>query len=320
MLLTCILLLIGLILLVYASDRIVYSAAIFSRALGISPFIIGIVVAGLGTSLPELIISAGAVLEGQPALALGTIIGSNITNLLLIAGLAALIRPMSVQSAILRRELPIMLAVMALFGLFLWSGGITRIQGGFLLLAGLASLWLVVKIASIARRDQYDGFTTERNHELPQENSLPIALLWLVAGLLILPVSVRIVIDNAVAFTRYAGISGRITGLTILAIGTSLPELCTTIAAAVKGEKDIALGNLIGSTLFNITIVAGIPAILAATPMTAHSFVSDFWVMIAASILFVLFSAGRKQRLNRLKGIILLGGFIAWLTSLFMGY
>ncbi|WP_413494033.1 calcium/sodium antiporter [Morganella psychrotolerans] len=320
MLLTCILLLIGLILLVYASDRIVYSAAIFSRALGISPFIIGIVVAGLGTSLPELIISAGAVLEGQPALALGTIIGSNITNLLLIAGLAALIRPMSVQSAILRRELPIMLAVMALFGLFLWSGGITRVQGGFLLLAGLASLWLVVKIASIARRDQYDGFTTERNHELPQENSLPIALLWLVAGLLILPVSVRIVIDNAVAFTRYAGISGRITGLTILAIGTSLPELCTTIAAAVKGEKDIALGNLIGSTLFNITIVAGIPAILAATPMTAHSFVSDFWVMIAASILFVLFSAGRKQRLNRLKGIILLGGFIAWLTSLFMGY
>ncbi|HCM61039.1 MAG TPA: calcium/sodium antiporter [Morganella sp. (in: Bacteria)] len=320
MLLTCILLLIGLILLVYASDRIVYSAAIFSRALGISPFIIGIVVAGLGTSLPELIISAGAVLEGQPALALGTIIGSNITNLLLIAGLAALIRPMSVQSAILRRELPIMLAVMALFGLFLWSGGITRIQGGFLLLAGLASLWLVVKIASIARRDQYDGFTTERNHELPQENSLPIALLWLVAGLLILPVSVRIVIDNAVAFTRYAGISGRITGLTILAVGTSLPELCTTIAAAVKGEKDIALGNLIGSTLFNITIVAGIPAILAATPMTAHSFVSDFWVMIAASILFVLFSAGRKQRLNRLKGIILLGGFIAWLTSLFMGY
>ncbi|GAA0343569.1 calcium/sodium antiporter [Morganella psychrotolerans] len=320
MLLTCILLLIGLILLVYASDRIVYSAAIFSRALGISPFIIGIVVAGLGTSLPELIISAGAVLEGQPALALGTIIGSNITNLLLIAGLAALIRPMSVQSAILRRELPIMLAVMALFGLFIWSGGITRIQGGFLLLAGLASLWLVVKIASIARRDQYDGFTTERNHELPQENSLPIALLWLVAGLLILPVSVRIVIDNAVAFTRYAGISGRITGLTILAIGTSLPELCTTIAAAVKGEKDIALGNLIGSTLFNITIVAGIPAILAATPMTAHSFVSDFWVMIAASILFVLFSAGRKQRLNRLKGIILLGGFIAWLTSLFMGY
>lgn len=320
MLLTCILLLIGLILLVYASDRIVYSAAIFSRALGISPFIIGIVVAGLGTSLPELIISAGAVLEGQPALALGTIIGSNITNLLLIAGLAALIRPMSVQSAILRRELPIMLAVMALFGLFLWSGGITRVQGGFLLLAGLASLWLVMKIASIARRDQYDGFTTERNHELPQENSLPIALLWLVAGLLILPVSVRIVIDNAVAFTRYAGISGRITGLTILAIGTSLPELCTTIAAAVKGEKDIALGNLIGSTLFNITIVAGIPAILAATPMTASNFVSDFWVMIAASILFVLFSAGRKQRLNRLKGIILLGGFIAWLTSLFMGY
>ena len=320
MLLTCILLLIGLILLVYASDRIVYSAAIFSRALGISPFIIGIVVAGLGTSLPELIISAGAVLEGQPALALGTIIGSNITNLLLIAGLAALIRPMSVQSAILRRELPIMLAVMALFGLFLWSGGITRVQGGFLLLAGLASLWLVMKIASIARRDQYDGFTTERNHELPQENSLPIALLWLVAGLLILPVSVRIVIDNAVAFTRYAGISGRITGLTILAIGTSLPELCTTIAAAVKGEKDIALGNLIGSTLFNITIVAGIPAILAATSMTASNFVSDFWVMIAASILFVLFSAGRKQRLNRLKGIILLGGFIAWLTSLFMGY
>ncbi|MEG0279131.1 MAG: calcium/sodium antiporter [Morganella sp. (in: enterobacteria)] len=320
MLLTCILLLIGLILLVYASDRIVYSAAIFSRALGISPFIIGIVVAGLGTSLPELIISAGAVLEGQPALALGTIIGSNITNLLLIAGLAALIRPMSVQSAILRRELPIMLAVMALFGLFLWSGGITRVQGGFLLLAGLASLWLVVRIASIARRDQYDGFTTERNHELPQENSLPIALLWLVAGLLILPVSVRIVIDNAVAFTRYAGISGRITGLTILAIGTSLPELCTTIAAAVKGEKNIALGNLIGSTLFNITIVAGIPALLAATPMTADNFVSDFWVMIAASILFVLFSAGRKQRLNRLKGIILLGGFIAWLTSLFMGY
>ncbi|OBU03826.1 calcium/sodium antiporter [Morganella psychrotolerans] len=320
MLLTCILLLIGLILLVYASDRIVYSAAIFSRALGISPFIIGIVVAGLGTSLPELITSAGAVLEGQPALALGTIIGSNITNLLLIAGLAALIRPMSVQSAILRRELPIMLAVMALFGLFLWSGGITRVQGGFLLLAGLASLWLVVRIASIARRDQYDGFTTERNHELPQENSLPIALLWLVAGLLILPVSVRIVIDNAVAFTRYAGISGRITGLTILAIGTSLPELCTTIAAAVKGEKDIALGNLIGSTLFNITIVAGIPALLAATPMTADNFVSDFWVMIAASILFVLFSAGRKQRLNRLKGIILLGGFIAWLTSLFMGY
>lgn len=211
MLLTSILLLTGLILLVYASDRIVYGAAVFSRSLGISPFITGILVAGPGTSLPELLTSAGAVLEGQPDLALGTIIGSNITNLLLIAGLAALIRPLSVQSAVLRRELPLMLAVMALFGLFIWSGGITRVQGGFLVLAGLANLWLVVKIAAIARRDQYDGFTTEQNHELPQENNLPVALLWLVAGLLIMPVAVRIVIDNASAFTRYAEISGRIT-------------------------------------------------------------------------------------------------------------
>ncbi|HED3888434.1 TPA: calcium/sodium antiporter [Morganella morganii] len=319
MLLTSILLLTGLILLVYASDRIVYGAAVFSRALGISPFITGILVAGPGTSLPELLTSAGAVLEGQPDLALGTIIGSNIINLLLIAGLAALIRPLSVQSAVLRRELPLMLAVMALFGLFIWSGGITRVQGGFLVLAGLTSLWLVVKIAAMARRDQYDGFTTEQNHELPQENNLPVALLWLVTGLLIMPVAVRIVIDNASAFTRYAEISGRITGLTILAIGTSLPELCTTIAAAVKGEKDIALGNLIGATLFNTTVVAGIPALLATAPMAADRFMTDFAVMFAAGVLFIFFAAGRNQRLNRLKGIILLSAFTAWLISLFTG-
>lgn len=318
MLVTIFLLIIGLILLTYGSDRVVYGSAIFARALGVSPFIIGMTIVGIGTSLPEFMVSISAMMENAPEIALGTAIGSNITNLLLIAGTTALIRPLIVESDILKRELPLMLIVTALFGYLLSQQALTRFNGVFLVIIGIISVLIMIKVTAISQRYQCDIYTEEVNKELPRENNLTIALLWVVLGLLILPVSTRMIIDNAIAVARFYDVSEFVIGLTILAIGTSLPEFATTIAAAIKGEKDIALGNIIGSNIFNITLVLGIPAMIAPNQIATHTFMNNFWVMLAASILFMTFCLGRKHKLNRLKGIILLGCFIAWIITLFI--
>ncbi|MDC9623013.1 calcium/sodium antiporter [Xenorhabdus sp. XENO-7] len=318
MFLTIALLITGLILLVYGSDRLVYGAAVFARSLKIPPYIVGLTIMGIGTSLPELMVSITAAQDGLPNMAVGNAIGSNITNLLLITGAASLIRPITVKSDILRRELPLMLLITAFVGYILADNYLSRLDGIVLLLTALFFISLMIKMTTISQDDGLDSYTQERDAELPVEGNKGIALLWVVLGLIILPISTRMVIDNAAVVARIYGISELIIGLTILAVGTSLPELATSIAAAIKGENDMAMGNIIGSNVFNITLVLGIPGILSPSAISPQAFSRDFWVMMAASVLFTIFCLGRKHRLNRLNGVLLLGCFIAYFVVLFV--
>ncbi len=264
MLLATALLIIGLLLVVYSADRLVFAASILCRLTGVPPVVIGMTVVSVGTSLPEIIVSVSASLHGQIDLAVGTAIGSNIVNILLILGLAALLHPFRVHSDVLRRELPLMLVVSLLAGCVFYDDELSRLDGVAFLLLALAVIWLLysVKIARQAEKQGQDSLTREQVAELPREGTLPVALLWLGVALIIMPMATRMVVDNATVLANYFAMSELTIGLTVIAIGTSLPELATALAGARKGEDDIAIGNIIGSNIFNIAIVMGLPALI----------------------------------------------------------
>ena len=311
------LLIVGLFLLVYGADRLVYGAAVISRSLGVPPLIIGMTIVGIGTSLPELFVSTTAALNGQIDMAVGNVLGSNITNILLILGVAALIHPLAARSEVLRRELPLMLAVTVLCGFVLMDGTLSRLDGVVLLAAAAVFILLMLKIARLAQREGSDSLTVEQIAELPQDSSNTVAILWLVLAFIILPLSSKMVVDNATVIAHYFGMSELVVGLTVIAIGTSLPELATSIAGALKGEDDMAIGNIIGSNIFNTVIVLGVPALLSPGSVDSAAFHRDYWVMLAVSIVLTALCVGRKHRIGHLAGALLLCGFIAYLAVLF---
>ncbi|AEF47560.1 Na+/Ca+ antiporter, CaCA family [Serratia sp. AS12] len=311
------LLIVGLFLLVYGADRLVYGAAVISRSLGVPPLIIGMTIVGIGTSLPELFVSTTAALNGQIDMAVGNVLGSNIANILLILGVAALIHPLAARSEVLRRELPLMLAVTVLCGFVLMDGTLSRLDGVVLLAAAAAFILLILKIARLAQREGSDSLTVEQLAELPQDSSNTVAVLWLVLAFIILPLSSKMVVDNATVIAHYFGMSELVVGLTLIAIGTSLPELATSIAGALKGEDDMAIGNIIGSNIFNTVIVLGVPALLSPGSVDPAAFHRDYWVMLAVSIVLSALCIGRKHRIGHLAGALLLCGFIAYLAVLF---
>lgn len=317
MLLATALLIIGLLLVVYSADRLVFAASLLCRSLGVPPLIIGMTVVGIGTSLPEILVAAAAALHGQADLALGTALGSNITNILLILGLAALLHPFRVHSDVLRRELPIMLAVSALAGIFFYDGALSRLDGTVLLCMAAAYIWLIVKVARLADRQGNDSLTREQLAELPREGSRPVAFLWLGVALIIMPIATQIVIDNATVLANNFGISELTVGLTVIAIGTSLPELATAIAGARKGEDDIAIGNIIGSNIYNIAIVPGLTALLAPGEINPLLFTRDYGVTLLVSVIFALLCWRRARYIGKGAGAGLLCGFVIWMAMLF---
>lgn len=308
---------VGLFLLVYGADRLVYGAAVISRSLGMPPLIIGMTIVSIGTSLPELFVSVTAALNGQSDMAVGNVLGSNITNILLILGVAAVIHPLAVRSEVLRRELPLMLAVTVLCGLVLMNSQLSRLDGALLLVAAAGFITLMLKIARLAQREGNDSLTREQMAELPQSGSATVATLWLVLAFIILPLASRMVVDNATVIAHYFGMSELAVGLTMIAVGTSLPELATSIAGALKGEGDMAIGNIIGSNIFNMAIVLGVPALLSPSRLDPAAFQRDYWVMLAAIIALSALCIGRKHRIGHLAGALLLCGFIAYLALLF---
>lgn len=318
MLVAIALLIVGLILLVYGADRLVFSAAILSRSFGIPPLIIGVTVVGMGTSLPELIVSISAAAHGQMDIAVGTALGSNITNILLILGGAALLHPLTVQSNLIRRELPLMLLVALLCGFVLFNNELSRSDG--LALIALGAGWLVCAITFARRADSEssDTLTREQLAELPRDDiSNTVAFLWLAVALIILPIASRMVIDNATVMADYFGISELVIALTLVSVGTSLPELATVIAGALKGEDDIAIGSLIGSNIYNMVFVLGIPALVYPNSFDPTAFARDYWVMLGVSALFTLICLQRVRRIGRMAGALLLGGFILWVVMLY---
>jgi cation:H+ antiporter len=317
MFLAFVLMIVGLFLMVYAADRLVYSAAILARSLGVPPLIIGTTIVGVGISLPELVVSTTAAINHQMDLAVGNALGSNIINILLILGGAALIHPLSVRSDILRRELPLLLIVTLLCGFLLKDNQLTRFDGLLLLASAVGCMLLATKFARMAEKVGHDPLTHEQMSELPQDSNNTVAFLWLALAFIIMPLSSGMIVDNATVIARYFGISELVIGLTVIAIGTSLPELATFIAGAIKGEDDIAVGNIIGANIFNTCLVLGLPALIAPGSVSSDAFSRDYWVMLTVSIILTGLCLMRKHRIGHMAGALLLCGFFAYLVLLF---
>lgn len=307
----------GLALLVWSADRFVEGAAAAARHAGMPSLLIGMIVVGFGTSAPEMMVSALAAAQGNPGLALGNAYGSNITNIALILGLTALIGPIAVHSQVLRKELPVLTVITLLAAYQLWDGEISRIDAAVLLalFAGLMG-WSIYE----GLRQRTDAFGTEMERELI-EHAMPLktAILWLVVGLLLLIASSRLLVWGAVDIAQSLGVSDLVIGLTIVALGTSLPELASSLIAARKGEHDIALGNVLGSNLFNTLAVVGVAG--AIEPMAVESVIlhRDWLVMAALTLaLFVMgYGNGGEGRIRRAEGSLLITvylGYTAWLV------
>lgn len=311
---------IGLVVLVWSSDRFVTGAALAARLSGVSPLLIGIVIIGFGTSMPELIVSAIAALQGAPELALGNAYGSNIANIALILGLAAIIKPIRVHSQVLRKEIPLLGAVTLLSLAVIWNRQISRLDAWILLgIFAAAMTWTARQ--SIKRPD--DELIKEVEEELPpiENASMKRAVLDIVIGLLLLMAGSRGLVWGAVKIAGALGVSDLLIGLTIVAVGTSLPELASTLAAVRKGEDDLAVGNIVGSNFFNTLAVVGLAGAIHPLRIDPAIYTRDFPVMGALTLLLFLFSFGRKGqgRINRVEGAVFLLSYIAYTVYLVLG-
>ncbi|WP_299584858.1 calcium/sodium antiporter [uncultured Microbulbifer sp.] len=313
MLLAALAIIAGFIVLVWSADRFVEGAAATAKHAGMPTLLIGMVIVGFGTSAPEMVVSAIAALDGSPGLALGNAYGSNIANTGLILGLSALLIPLTVHSKIVRKELPLLLAITLLSGAFLWNDKLERWEGIILLLGFFALIGWSIFSALRGKGDQLEG---EVAGEL-EEHSMPLgrAIFWVVAGLILLIISSRMLVWGAVSIAESLGVSDLIIGLTIVALGTSLPELAATIVAARKGEHDIAIGNVVGSNMFNLLAVVGIAGTIAPMSSVPPEVLSRDWPMvIGLTIALFIFAYGfRGQgRINRWEGAALLTAYLVY--------
>lgn len=316
MLIASLAILAGLALLVWSADRFVEGSAATAGHFGMPPLLIGMVVVGFGTSAPEMVVSALAASQGNPGLALGNAYGSNITNIALILGITAVIAPIAVHSQVMRKELPILALVTLAAAWLLFDGELSRLDAaGLLVLFALLLGWSIWS----GMRKTDDAFATEMDAELAA-HPMPIrkAILWLVVGLVLLIISSRVLVWGAVDLAIRFGVSDLVIGLTIVAIGTSLPELASSIIAARKGEHDLALGNILGSNLFNTLAVVGIAGSIAPMAVANEVLIRDIPVMVGLTLaLFVLGYGFRGPgRINRLEGVGLLAIFVGYTAYL----
>jgi cation:H+ antiporter len=308
----------GLALLVWSADRFVEGSAATARHFGMPPLLIGMVIVGFGTSAPEMVVSAISASQGNPGIALGNAYGSNITNIALILGLTALISPIAVHSQVLRKELPILTAITGLAAWQLWDGDVTRTDA--LLLLGVF-VGLMVWTIWQGMQKKTDALGSEMEVEL-QVHAMPLrrGIIWLVVGLVLLIASSRILVWGAVEIAHAFGVSDLIIGLTIVAVGTSLPELASSIIATRKGEHDIALGNVLGSNLFNTLAVVGIAGTIHPMSVGPEVFSRDILVMAVLTVSLFVIGYGLRGpgRINRFEGAVLLAcyvGYTAYLAS-----
>jgi cation:H+ antiporter len=306
----------GLMLLIWSADRFVEGASASARHCGVPPLLVGMVVVGFGTSAPEMVVSVMAAAQGNPGLALGNAWGSNIVNMGLILGVTALVAPIRVRSVVLRKELPLLIAVALLSAALAWDLALSRTDAGVLLLAFAAVMvWSVMT----ARGHGEDALAQETAAEM-REGAMPLApaLMWLVVGLLVLVGASRLLVWGAVDIAQALGLSDMVIGLTVLAIGTSLPELAACVVAARKGEDDIALGNVLGSCLFNTLAVVGLAGVIAPMDVDSQALVRELPVMVGLTLLLFLMGRSwrRPGRINRWEAGGLLAvylGHTAWL-------
>ncbi|MGU3812829.1 calcium/sodium antiporter [Vibrio diabolicus] len=313
MLLATLAIMAGFVLLVWSADKFVEGAAASANYAGMPPLLIGMLVVGFGTSAPEMVVSAMAAMEGNSALALGNAIGSNIVNITLILGITAIIAPIAVHSSIIRKELPILLLVTLAIGAMLWNQHISMLEawiliGGFILLISW-SIWS-------ALRAKGDNFEQEIDDELSSRSmSLKSSIFWLITGLVLLIISSRILVWGAVEIAQQLGVSDLLIGLTIVALGTSLPELAASIVAARKGEHDIAVGNVVGSNMFNSLAVIGIAGTIEPiVNIGAEVFWRDWSSMLFVTGLLLLTAVrfDKSKTISRIEGTVLLSCYLGY--------
>ncbi|KFJ90339.1 sodium:calcium antiporter [Pseudomonas sp. 1-7] len=319
-LMTFVYLIAGLVLLVAGAEVLVRGAAKLAAQFGIPPLIIGLTVVAFGTSAPETAVSVQAALDGSGDLAIGNVVGSNIANVLLILGMTALVAPLIVSRQLIRLDVPIMIGASLLtFGLA-WDGSLSRLDGALLFAGVLTYTGFLIYSARKDKGGDDDEFAKEFGlDEAPKPYAWAINLGLIIAGLVLLVTGSNFLVEGAVTLARALGISELVIGLTVVAIGTSLPELATSILAAIKGERDIAVGNIVGSNIFNLLCVLGLASLVspAAISVSPNALAFDFPVMIAVAVACLpIFFAG--YRINRWEGLLFLAYYVAYTLYLIL--
>jgi cation:H+ antiporter len=311
----------GLLLLAGGGEALVRGATAIARRAGVSPAVIGLTIVAAGTSLPELVVSVLAALGGEPEIAVGNVVGSNIFNIVGALGITAMITTLPVHGSAVKYEWPFMFLVSCVVVLFARDGMLDRLEGGFMLLSfGLFTAFMV----RLARREvanheqfQFAAEAARRTIRAP-EATLGLAMAAVVVGLLLLVLGGSALVSGAVELARLAGISERVIGLTVVAIGTSMPEVAASTVAALRGRTDVAIANLIGSNIFNILGILGVSALIRPTVISAVMLNTDMvWMMVTAFALFPVMRTG--MRVSRLEGVLLLAAYVAYLALLLRG-
>jgi cation:H+ antiporter len=314
--LTVLLLVLGLLLLLGGAEFLVKGAAALATRIGVSPFLIGLTLVGFGTSSPELVASLEGAFQGYPGIAVGNVVGSNIANILLILGAAGLVFPMVCDRGALKRDGTMMLlAALALLGVCL-LGSLSR-EAGFVFLAVLALYLVYTYRADRKGRDGAGELHASEAEFLKARTpmSLVIEIAMTVGGLVALVIGASLLVDSAVGIATRFGVSDSVIGLTLVAVGTSLPELATSVLAACRRKADIAIGNVIGSNIFNVLGIAGTVAVVKPIAVPADIASFDIWVMVAASVVFMVL-AWTGARIGRIEALALLVGYGAYVTFL----
>lgn len=318
MLIACLGLIVGFVTLVWSADRFLNGAAASARLVGMSPLMIGLTIVSLGTSAPEIVVAVAAALNGTTLLAIGNAIGSNIANIGLVLGIGALIAPLPFARSVLGSELPWLMATTLAAFLVLFNLHLGRWEGIALLLMLGVLMWRLVREH---RQENVEELEPELEEIAALEQlSKRQAIIWLATGLLVLLLSAQLLVWAATQVALLLGVSELIIGLTVIAVGTSLPELAATVGSVLKGHTDIAIGNVVGSNILNILAVMALPAIIAPVTLDVAVMWRDFGMMLAMTLLLVLFAYGLNRRpvITRFEGAILLLAWIGYNTLLYL--
>lgn len=308
----------GLVMLIYAADKFVLGAASTAKHMGVSTMLVGLIIVGFGTSAPEMVVSAIASFEGKSGLALGNSVGSNITNIALVLGVGLLIVPMSIKSQTVKREMPILLVVTLLVLFLLLDLRLTFLDGLILIIGMFVVTGFLLYIGIKTDKDE---FSDELEAEFDLDIGLKKAVIYLIFGIVMLPVASQLMVKGASDIAAIFGVSEMVIGLTIVALGTSLPELAATVASAMKKEHDLAIGNIVGSNMFNLLGVIGISGLIRDYEFNAHFIKYDYFYMLMltvflflASVYFVL----KDRFISRVIGMILLVMYVAYMVWLYV--
>lgn len=304
--------LVGLLLLIWGADRFVHGAAATARNLGVPPLLIGLTIVALATSAPEILVSLVAALRGESGLAIGNAIGSNIANIGLVLGLVAMLRPVELKSATLRREMPALLAVSLLTVSLFLDSHLSR-EDGLVLMAGLVIVMIWLSRLGM-RSSATDPLQVEFDAEIPKHMSMKVAIFWLLIGIGTLLLGAELLVDGAVEIAHVLGVSEVVIGITLVAIATSLPELAVSAVSAYRGEYGLAIGNIVGSNIFNMLAVIGVAATIQPSAMPSSVLSLHIFVMVAFTL--VLFAMtyeyeGRGQ-ITRIEGFCLIVAYVSY--------